>query len=74
MSSASAEAFVAEELSLIQTPDAPTSREIFGIGRFAFRSRKNFGNREIWRSRSREKEPAIEIRRRGGIVPPKKDS
>jgi uncharacterized protein YoaH (UPF0181 family) len=30
-SSASAEAFVAEELSLIQSPDAPISREISGL-------------------------------------------
>ena len=32
MSSALAEAFVAEELSLIQSPDAPNSREICGLG------------------------------------------
>jgi hypothetical protein len=31
VSPASAQAFVAEKLSLIQTPDAPTPREILGL-------------------------------------------
>jgi 1,4-alpha-glucan branching enzyme len=56
MSSALAEAFAAEELSLIQSPDAPTSREISGLEKILdCKSEQTFLACKIgWAERDRE--------------------